>query len=193
MLVREAAARLGPDWDIEIVEMHHRHKVDAPSGTALLLGEAAAAGRGTTLGELRVDGRAGLIGRAERGHDRLRSAARRIGGRRPQRDLRERGRADRARPSRRRPRRSSRAARCSAALWLAGQPRRAVPDGRRARAVKKAATSSQFYARLAEDNPHPGDRARIRATSINCSSRSCCRRRRPMRASTRRRGRCSRR
>jgi len=47
-LVREAAARLGPDWDIEIVEMHHRHKVDAPSGTALLLGAAAAEGRGST-------------------------------------------------------------------------------------------------------------------------------------------------
>ena len=46
-LVREATARLGPDWDIEIVEMHHRHKVDAPSGTALLLGEAAAVGRGS--------------------------------------------------------------------------------------------------------------------------------------------------
>jgi 4-hydroxy-tetrahydrodipicolinate reductase len=45
-LVREAAARLGTDWDIEIVEMHHRHKRDAPSGTALLLGAAAAAGRG---------------------------------------------------------------------------------------------------------------------------------------------------
>ena len=44
-LVRRAAASLGPDWDIEIVEMHHRMKVDAPSGTALLLGEAAAAGR----------------------------------------------------------------------------------------------------------------------------------------------------
>lgn len=62
ILVREAAARLGPEWDIEIVEMHHRHKVDAPSGTALLLGEAAARGRGTTLGEVRVDGRAGLTG-----------------------------------------------------------------------------------------------------------------------------------
>jgi 4-hydroxy-tetrahydrodipicolinate reductase len=45
-LVREAASRLGPDWDIEILEMHHRHKVDAPSGTALLLGDAAAKGRG---------------------------------------------------------------------------------------------------------------------------------------------------
>jgi len=47
-LVREAAARLGDDWDIEILEMHHRHKVDAPSGTALLLGAAAAEGRGAT-------------------------------------------------------------------------------------------------------------------------------------------------
>ena len=45
-LVRDAAAKLGTDWDIEIVESHHRHKVDAPSGTAILLGEAAAAGRG---------------------------------------------------------------------------------------------------------------------------------------------------
>lgn len=59
-LVRDAATRLGTDWDIEIVEMHHRHKVDAPSGTALLLGEAAAAGRETTLGETREEGRAGL-------------------------------------------------------------------------------------------------------------------------------------
>ena len=41
-LVEEAAARLGEDWDIEIVETHHRMKVDAPSGTALMLGEAAA-------------------------------------------------------------------------------------------------------------------------------------------------------
>lgn len=48
-LVREAAARLGPDWDIEIVEMHHRMKIDAPSGTAMLLGEAAAAARGIDL------------------------------------------------------------------------------------------------------------------------------------------------
>jgi 4-hydroxy-tetrahydrodipicolinate reductase len=45
-LVHEAAARLGPDWDVEVLEMHHRMKVDAPSGTALMLGEAAAAGRG---------------------------------------------------------------------------------------------------------------------------------------------------
>ena len=67
ILVREAAARLGPDWDIEIVEMHHRHKVDAPSGTAILLGEAAAQARGTPLSEVRVDGRAGLVGARSEG------------------------------------------------------------------------------------------------------------------------------
>lgn len=45
-LVREATSRLGPEWDVEVLEMHHRMKVDAPSGTALILGEAAAEGRG---------------------------------------------------------------------------------------------------------------------------------------------------
>jgi 4-hydroxy-tetrahydrodipicolinate reductase len=45
-LVEQAARRLGPDWDIEIVEMHHRHKLDSPSGTALLLGASANVGRG---------------------------------------------------------------------------------------------------------------------------------------------------
>jgi len=48
-LVERAARVLGPDWDIEIAEIHHRMKADAPSGTALLLGEAAAKGRGTAL------------------------------------------------------------------------------------------------------------------------------------------------
>jgi 4-hydroxy-tetrahydrodipicolinate reductase len=61
-LVREAAARLDADWDIEIAEMHHRHKVDAPSGTALLLGAAAAEGRGTTLADAAVTDRSGLTG-----------------------------------------------------------------------------------------------------------------------------------
>ena len=65
-LVREAAERLGPDWDIEILEMHHRRKVDAPSGTALLLGEAAAEGREITLAENSERGRDGQTGaRAE--------------------------------------------------------------------------------------------------------------------------------
>ena len=48
-LVQRAASALGPEWDIEIVEMHHRMKTDAPSGTALSLGEAAARGRGVPM------------------------------------------------------------------------------------------------------------------------------------------------
>lgn len=66
-LVREAARRLGPEWDVEIVEMHHRHKQDAPSGTALLLGEAAAEGRGVVLDAVADHGRVG-VGPREEGH-----------------------------------------------------------------------------------------------------------------------------
>ena len=66
-LVREASARLGQDWDVEIVEMHHRRKVDAPSGTALLLGEAAASGRGVDLSEYRESGRDGHTGARKEG------------------------------------------------------------------------------------------------------------------------------
>jgi 4-hydroxy-tetrahydrodipicolinate reductase len=61
-LVRQVARSLDDGFDIEIVEMHHRAKVDAPSGTALLLGEAAAAGRGITLDEHSARGRNGLTG-----------------------------------------------------------------------------------------------------------------------------------
>ena len=61
-LTRKVAAALGTDWDIEVVEAHHRHKVDAPSGTALMLGEAAAEGRGATLDELRTPAREGITG-----------------------------------------------------------------------------------------------------------------------------------
>ncbi len=60
-LVREAAKAL-PNYDIEILEMHHRLKVDAPSGTALLLGEAAAAGRGIALRDHQLRGRDGNTG-----------------------------------------------------------------------------------------------------------------------------------
>lgn len=66
-LVREAASRLGEDWDIEIVETHHRMKVDAPSGTALLLGEAAAKGRAVSLAEAAVRGRDGITGARQAG------------------------------------------------------------------------------------------------------------------------------
>ena len=61
-LVKRAAASLGEDFDIEIAEMHHRAKVDAPSGTALLLGEAAAAGRAISLKERSVRVRDGHTG-----------------------------------------------------------------------------------------------------------------------------------
>ena len=62
-LVEEAAARLGEDWDIEVVETHHRMKVDAPSGTALMLGEAAAKGRGVALADHAECGRDGITGK----------------------------------------------------------------------------------------------------------------------------------
>ena len=63
VLTETAARALGPDdWDIEVLEMHHKHKVDAPSGTALLLGNAAAKGRGISLAENSVRVRDGHTG-----------------------------------------------------------------------------------------------------------------------------------
>lgn len=61
-LTQRVAAVLGPDFDIEIAEMHHRHKVDAPSGTALALGAAAAKGRGVQLADVAVKSRDGHTG-----------------------------------------------------------------------------------------------------------------------------------
>lgn len=66
-LVREATARLGPKWDVEVLEMHHRMKVDAPSGTALLLGEAAAEGRGVDFYSANGPARYGHDGARETG------------------------------------------------------------------------------------------------------------------------------
>ena len=66
-LVEMAAARLGPGYDIEIVEMHHKHKVDAPSGTALWLGEAAAAGAGVVFADQAVHAREGVTGERKAG------------------------------------------------------------------------------------------------------------------------------
>jgi 4-hydroxy-tetrahydrodipicolinate reductase len=66
-LVRAAAKALGPEFDIEIVEMHHRAKVDAPSGTALLLGEAAAEGREIDLASHSARGRDGITGARKSG------------------------------------------------------------------------------------------------------------------------------
>ncbi len=66
-LVRRAAEMLGDDWDIEIVEMHHRHKIDAPSGTAKLLGEAVAKGRNIDLTAHSERGRDGITGARAKG------------------------------------------------------------------------------------------------------------------------------
>lgn len=78
-LVKRAAARLdAADWDIEILESHHRKKVDAPSGTALMLGDAAAEGRHADLADLRVPAREGITG--ERKSGSIGFAALRAGG-----------------------------------------------------------------------------------------------------------------
>jgi 4-hydroxy-tetrahydrodipicolinate reductase len=66
-LVRRAASVLGEDYDIEVLEMHHRHKVDAPSGTALFLGRAAAAGRDVALDAKAVRSRDGHTGARPKG------------------------------------------------------------------------------------------------------------------------------
>jgi 4-hydroxy-tetrahydrodipicolinate reductase len=66
-LVEQAARSLDADFDIEVVEMHHKHKVDAPSGTALLLGESAALGREIDLRSNAVMSREGITGARERG------------------------------------------------------------------------------------------------------------------------------
>jgi 4-hydroxy-tetrahydrodipicolinate reductase len=67
LLTQKVAAALDEDFDIEIVEGHHRYKVDAPSGTALMLGEAAAKGRGVELADVSDRGRDGITGARKRG------------------------------------------------------------------------------------------------------------------------------
>ena len=74
-LVALAAQRLGADYDVEIVEMHHRHKVDAPSGTALQLGEAAAAALGRNLKADGVFARDGVEASASRARSGSRACA----------------------------------------------------------------------------------------------------------------------
>jgi 4-hydroxy-tetrahydrodipicolinate reductase len=66
-MTQKIAAALDADWDVEVVEAHHRMKVDAPSGTALMLGRAAAEGRGVPLEEAMVSGRDGITGARQRG------------------------------------------------------------------------------------------------------------------------------
>lgn len=66
-MTQKVAAALDADWDVEIVEAHHRMKVDAPSGTALMLGAAAAEGRGVSLADARISGRDGITGARPKG------------------------------------------------------------------------------------------------------------------------------
>lgn len=67
-LTRQVAAALDEDFDIEVIEAHHGRKVDAPSGTALMLGEAAAEARGVRLADVADRGRDGMTGARQRGH-----------------------------------------------------------------------------------------------------------------------------
>ena len=137
-VVEEISRILDTDWDIEIVEMHHRAKIDAPSGTALALGEAAARGRGQQLRRIsrRVARRPGRP--AGQGRDRLRRPARRRRGRRPHRDLRGRRRAGGDHPPRRQPR-DLRARRGQVRAVGGGQEARALLDARRARLQRPGA------------------------------------------------------
>ena len=66
-LAQQVAQALDADFDVEIIEAHHRHKVDAPSGTALMLGEAVARGRGVDLADVSDRGRDGMTGERKRG------------------------------------------------------------------------------------------------------------------------------
>lgn len=66
-LTKKVAQALDDDFDVEIVEAHHRHKVDAPSGTALMLGQAVAEGRGVDLAAVKESGRDGITGARKRG------------------------------------------------------------------------------------------------------------------------------
>ena len=114
-LVKRVAKTLNDDYDVEIFEMHHNKKIDAPSGTALMLGRAAAEGRGIDLAQAFGARPRRHDRRAPRRRHRLRLAARRHRGRRSFGDLRRPGRAHRAHAPRRgphdlRPRRAARRA-----------------------------------------------------------------------------------
>ena len=107
--------------------MHHRHKVDAPSGTALRLGEAAARGRGRALAECAVYAREGVTGERKAGHHRLRHAARRRRRRRAHGDLRRRRASGSSSRTRRRRGRTSPPARCAPRISSPRAARAAAP------------------------------------------------------------------
>ena len=112
---------LGPDYDAEIVEMHHRHKVDAPSGTALGLGRAIAEGRNVEFDAVAVLSREGQTGARRRRRDRLRHPARRRRGGGAHGDLRRTRRAAGADAQGRRPRSLFARGAVRAARWAYGK------------------------------------------------------------------------
>ncbi len=130
-LVKRVAATLGEDFDIEIVEMHHRMKVDAPSGTALLFGEAAAQGRGISLKDHSERGRDGVTGARQPGAIGFASLRGGTVVGRPQRHLRRPLRAHRAHAYRRGPR-HLRARRREGRALGQGPQARPLQHGRRA-------------------------------------------------------------
>ena len=122
-LLDMAARALAEGYDIEIVEAHHRHKVDAPSGTALKMGEVVAAALGRDLKDCAVYAREGVTGERDAGQHRLRHRARRRHRRRPHRHVLRHRRAHRNHAQERQPRHI-----------CAGQPARRALPGRQGRA-----------------------------------------------------------
>ena len=149
-MVAQAAARLGDDWDIEVLEMHHRHKIDAPSGTALLLGQAAANARGKSLPELTRFDRNGARESGTIGFASLRGGS--VAGDHMVIMAGAGERIELGHP-RGKPRHLC-ARRDQGRIVDRWENRRALHDERRSRALKKA-DIFEFYRRLAEDNPSP--------------------------------------
>ena len=176
-LVRQAAAALGPGWDVEIAEMHHRMKVDSPSGTALMLGEAAAEGHGDTLAEVRVAGRDGHAGARRTGT--LGFSALRGGTVAGDHMVVFAGEGERIELTHRAEDRIifARGA-VRAAQWLKDQP-----PGRytmnQVLGMRKRPTSSNFMRGWPRKIRIPKPSSN-RSMIIRCSSRWCCRHRRPM-------------
>ncbi len=120
-LVEKTASMLDPAYDIEVLEMHHRHKIDAPSGTALALGRAAAAGRKVKLEEVWRKSRDGHTGARPTGEIGFATLRGRRGGRRAHGHVRRRRRTPGAQSSRLQPRDLRLRRRCAAPLWLKGK------------------------------------------------------------------------
>ena len=167
-LAELAARALDTSYDAEIVEAHHRHKVDAPSGTALGLGRAVAQGRGTSLDSGGRVCAAGCHGSPAGRRDRLQRRSRWRHRRRPPRDLRGTGRADRARapcagPLGLRPRRTRRGSlgrRAAAGTLL---------DAGRARALASRPAARLLVGAIAEVGSEVGERPACPRDAVNTS------------------------